>query len=495
MTSTGLIYRDIENPDVSALGDFSKTVRFARIIDVYDAKVLETQSGESDKYGKVSIVFLDGVSSTPVLVPFLTSWFSWTRGSGITFMPEQNDIVACLQQNNGYPVIIGFLPYKWNNTLNKVERVISDPFGETKPLLKGEVSIKSSYGGSVVLDRNGTIVVDGSDSSISERVVSNIDAYNNEYSFDRVLPNKESGVSRAVFGKSYFLDGTVKNIGNFPQIYECGASETENSSMFLPFMSDVEFTLPSDTEITSINGLYVVYKEGDVKRKLELKPSQYKLSFSNIYPICSSDEQNIDFKPARVDRNTIGYTLHIVNVNVKGEALILDYTSRRFIGGIRVNLAGDVFIDGRNVVIRSENERAHMLLNKIGEANISGASSTTVGTKGLGYIKCTQNSVEYSKGIAGDNRDIDNISLENTLSGKFYCYISDTMPLLRVELKDGKWNFNGVTLNEYKSLKASEKASIIKFWFSLSDDLLTDKKIIGIMEEELPSYGELKRQD
>lgn len=495
MTSTGLIYRDIENPDVSALGDFSKTVRFARIIDVYDAKVLETQSGESDKYGKVSIVFLDGVSSTPVLVPFLTSWFSWTRGSGITFMPEQNDIVACLQQNNGYPVIIGFLPYKWNNTLNKVERVISDPFGETRPLLKGEVSIKSSYGGSIVLDKNGTVTIDGANSSISERVVSNIDSYNNEYSFDRVLPNNKSGISRAVFGNSYFLDGTVKNVGNFPQIYECGVSETNISSIFLPYMPEIKFSLPADTEITSVEGVYIINRKSNTLQSTVLKPSQYHLGFSNIYPICSDDPQSISYKPACTDRNSIGYTLSIVTNGVEGDAVQLSYTSRRFVGGIRVNSVGDVFIDGRNVVVRSENERASMVLNRIGESRFSGVNSATIGTKGMGYLKCTQNSVEYSKGIAGGKKDISKLSLKDALADKFYCYISDNLPLLRVELKNGKWNFGGVTMDEYKELSADKKDSISKFWISVSDDLLSEKKLASIMEEELPSYGELKRQD
>ena len=145
MRNIGDLQRDIEKPMPTELGNFTHTVRFARIVDVYDASILDS-TGNSKDYGHLSVVFLDSLSTPPILIPYTTPWYSWTRGSGIMYMPEQNDIVACLEQLNGYPVVIGFLPYKWDQSLNKAVLREHREFGQTRPLYKGEVYIKGSAG-------------------------------------------------------------------------------------------------------------------------------------------------------------------------------------------------------------------------------------------------------------------------------------------------------------------------------------------------------------
>ena len=505
MNDIGLIQRDVDKPDVCDLGNFTNTVRFARIIDVYDASVLDS-TGDSKNYGSVSIVYLDSLSTSPVLVPVLSTWYSWTRGAGIMFMPEQNDIVACVNQLNGYPLIIGFLPYKWDESINKVVKD-NRCVGDTRPLYKGEVVIKGSSGGDVVIDKNGTVTIGGTDYSISEKVVSVVDGYNTEYSFDRVLPQVNSGISKTIIGNSYMFDGTVKNVGNFPQIFECGSSTTDRVSVILPFAKEVKFTLPSDVEIVDVVSVNVLSggTSNTSTRAISsktLKSSQYHLQCSNIYPIGSLDPSHKDYKPATVDKNLYGYTLSLNTDNITGNAIQLDYISRRFIGGIRVNSAGDVFIDGRNVVVRSENERSNVLLKRNGEASISGTSTSTIGTPGYGYIQCSQNNIIYSTGILGEGIISDDsmtkAKLHEVLSSadgsKAYFYVSDTLPLLRVE-KTGltTWSFSGVTRDEYISLDVSTKASVKKLLFSQNSKLFTSTKLEEMLNTDVPSYGELKR--
>lgn len=505
MRNIGDLQRDIEKPMPTELGNFTHTVRFARIVDVYDASMLDS-TGNSKDYGHLSVVFLDSLSTPPILIPYTTPWYSWTRGSGIMYMPEQNDIVACLEQLNGYPVVIGFLPYKWDQSLNKAVLREHREFGQTRPLYKGEVYIKGSAGGSLLLDKNGTVTLDGTDYSVSEKVVSNVDGYNSEYSFDRTLPIEDSGISKTIVGNSYLVDGTVKNVGNFPQIFESGAATTSTAMLLLPFTDEIRFTLPSDVEITQVLSVQVVTRassKGSSQKvnKKTLKDSQYHLSCENIYQRGSLESSSKDFKPATTEKNSYGYTLTVNLSGLSGQAIQLNYLSRKFVGGVRVNSVGDVFIDGRNVIIRSENERSGLTLKRDGEASIYGTNRTTLGIPGYGFIDCMQNGIQYSTGILGEGFLIDDGMVKATLKeimsssegNVAYYYISDSLPLIKVQSEGSNWNFSGVTRDEYMSLSSNTKANIRKIWFSISDKLFNEKKLASMLNSSVLSYGELKR--
>lgn len=502
MAHVGEIKRDIEKPHASDLGDFTKGIRFARVVDVYDASILSASSKEQDKYGKVSVIFLDGSSKPPVLLAVLRPWFSWTRGSGIMFMPEQNDIVACMTQANGYPVVVGFLPYKWNNTLNKIVPSDDMSFGDTKPLYKGEVLIKGSSGSSVLLDRMGTVTIEGTDSTIADTVVTNIDDFNKEFTYDRTKPFTDSGISKAVFGNAYHLDGSVKHIGNYPQIFECGTSVHGTLTLDLPFTSEVNFTLPSDTEITKIISVELQsVASGKVLKSMDLRDYQYDLTFTNVYPYGDTSQQNKNHRPATLDKNLIGYTLVLKGSILGGSwsSVRLTANTEKFAGGIRVNNAGDVFIDGRNVVVRAENEMSSLLLKDNGTANMTGVNVTSIGSENGGKISCYQGGIEYSTGILNNgNTPAIQSPLTATISSDEgniqYFYVSDQLPMIKLFQKsDGEWVYDAVTKEEYQSMSPASKVNVKKIWFSKFVKFLTEEKMIALMGQEIPSYGELKR--
>lgn len=502
MAHIGDIKRDIEKPHASDLGDFTRGIRFARVVDVYDASILAASSKEQDKYGKVSVIFLDGSSKPPVLLAVLRPWFSWSRGSGIMYMPEQNDIVACMMQSNGYPVVVGFLPYKWNSTLNKVVPADDMAFGDTKPLYKGEILIKGSSGSSVTLDKKGTVTIEGTDSSIADTVITNIDDFNKEFTYDRTKPFADSGISKAVFGNSYYLDGSVKYVGNYPQIFECGTSVHGNLMLDLPFTNEVKFTLPSDTEITKILSVELhSVVSGKVLKSMVLRDYQYDLTFTNIYPYGDSSQQNKNHRPATLDKNLIGYTLTLKGSIVSGSwtSIRLNATTEKFAGGIRVNNAGDVFIDGRNVVVRSENEMSSLLLKDNGTANMTGVNRTVLGSENGGQITCYPGGIGYSTGIF-DNGNMDAIhqklpaAIYSDEGHIQYFYVSDQFPLIKLyEKSDGEWVYDVVTQEEYQSMSPASKVNVKKIWFSKYIKFLTEEKMIAMMGKDVPSYGELKR--
>lgn len=502
MSDIGDILRDIDKPDASDLGDYTKSIRFARILNVYDASILESSASARSKYGKAEILFLDGLGTVPTEIPILSSWFSWTRGSGIMFMPEQNDIVACLMQHNGYPVIIGFLPYKWDETAEKPVKIRKSSVGFTKPLYKGEVCIKSSAGGYVLLNKNGSVEIDGVDSSVNEMVVSEIDGNNNEVLFNRTLDEGESGVSKTVVGKRYLTDGTPKYVGNFPQIFESGVSTHYTQSIDLPYSESVTFNLQEDAEITEVKSVEVVYTQGNATKRVTIGEKQYTLVAENVYTPGSRNDNEVYYKPATVEKNSIKYTLTIPNKKFSNATIHLTYDAKVFLGGVRVNSGGDVFLDGRNVVVRSSNENATLVLTDDGRANLRGGGNTSIGNADGGLLRCTQAGVMYSNGIGRDamgdsEAPITKMNLYSALGaedpsfGSLF-FISDNLPLFRLFKNGDTWDYKTVSDEEYAALSIKSRATVNKLTLSMCSFFLTKEKLANLLLDDATSYGDLK---
>lgn len=502
MASVGQIFRDEQKLDVSELGDYTKHIRFARILTVYDASVLQGASGVRDKYGKVEILFLDNASTVPIEIPFTLPWFSWTRGSGIMFMPEQNDIVACLMQHNGYPVIIGFLPYKWDVTLRKPVVMKSDSIGSTRPLYKGEVCIKSSFGGEIVLNTEGTVELSGIDSSYTESIISEIDGRNNETTFERPLGGSENCVAKTIIGKKYLIGGTPKYVGNAPQIFESGTSSFYTQSITLPYSSSVSFNVTADTEIYEVKKVTLNYVDGGVTKQLEILPGQYTLTSENIYTPGSNDEQDVYYRPATIERNTIRYTLSVPQYNYSQCTTSITFVAKHFVGGVRVNQLGDLFLDGRNVIVRSADEKSTLTLLDSGKVKLRGSGTTEVGNIDGGLVSCSAGGVQYGQGIGIDSvspqhpitrMDInEELSPEDPNFGTLF-YMSDTLPLIRMYKEGARWVYKAVTQEEYKTLSSMSKATVNKITLSPLGYFFTEEKLAELLAEDVPTYGDLKR--
>ena len=502
MSGVGQIFRDEQKFDVSELGDYTKNIRFARILTVYDASVLSSASGIRDKYGKIEILFLDNASTVPIEIPFTLPWFSWTRGSGIMFMPEQNDIVACLEQINGYPVIIGFLPYKWDVTLSKPVVIKKDSIGYTRPLYKGEVCIKSSFGGEVLLNSEGTVEISGIDSSYKESIISEIDGNNNEVTFERVLGGNENCVAKTVVGKKYLLGGTPKYVGNAPQIFESGTSSFYNQSINLPYSTSVAFNVTADTEIYEVLNVHINYVDGGITKRIDLLPGQYSLVAENIYTPGSNDEQDVYYKPATTERNTIRYTLTVPQYGYSQCTTTIEYVAKHFVGGVRVNQLGDLFLDGRNVIVRSADEKSTLTLLDSGKATLRGSGTTEIGNVDGGLVSCTAGGVQYGQGIGIDTvspeHPLTRMTIEAELSpedvdfGTLF-YMSDTLPLIRLYKEGERWEYKAVTAEEYKTLSPATESTVHKICLSPLGFYFTEQKLADMLAEDVPTYGDLKR--
>lgn len=488
----GDIERDIKKPYSTSIGDYRGSLRLARIFEVYDASFLKSSaSSERYKYGKVKILWLDGTGSVPKLLDVCKSWSSWKRGSGIFTMPEKDDIVICQERPEGYPVILGFLPYKWDVASGMIKKVEEDTVGPIRPLYSGEILLKSSSQAEVLLSKEGNIKVFASDPTNTSNVITNLDGNCTEKIFTRVN-NDEKKVLECTFGYDYLQDNVLKPVGSSAQV--CNISSTYTSGLLLtfPFTKSVSFTLSEDTVLEDISRVYIKPNNEPTSKENSIEKSRYSLSVQTVYTPGSENASTDTFKPCSTEKNSYIYTLSFLdNVSYSPNSFIyIECIIKMISGSIRLNSHGDLFLDGRNVVIRSSQGKSSLILGEGGISELRGIR-TQVGNDYEGSVVCDSSGVKFSEGIVEDST-VTKITTKSLIGDTAYYYILDTYPLIKVTLNDGIWKFTGVTKEEYLSLDSEQRESIGKMWISEIKSLLTRTELERICSEGFPSYAELK---
>ena len=499
---------DVEHPNPTDLNSDLGSIRVGRITRVYDAEFAKSaSSSEKTLYGKADVLWLDGVSRVPKPVDVCRSWFSWKRGAGIFFMPEVDDIVVCQSRNNGYPVIVGFLPYKWDSSLGTVAKTEDFSVGPIKPLNKGEVLIKASSQAEIHLNNNGTIKLRAKDSSNTENVTSNLEQNCTEEYFSRVREDNTSTVAETTIGYTETFDGAPKSCGSSLQVFESAAVNYEESSLTFyvsdPNENSVSFFLTNDTEISDISSVSIIGGTEKNKTVTNLIPSQYLLNSEIQYLPFDASSTSLYFKPCTIEKNVIKYTLTIRNFKLSaGQTIVLTVLFRKVNGAIRLNSEGDLFLDGRNVIIRSKNELATLSLDSLGKAKLRGVNTTLGNTCG-GQVLIGETGVDvYGKLSSDPAASQKEASVGNTK----YFYIEETLPLIKKYFvpngskfiglfgDNGSWTIDGVTTEDYQKMSIEDKNSVNKATLSQIQDTSTinSDTLKRILEGDFPSYAELK---
>lgn len=496
MSFYGEIERDISKPDVTYISDYQHLLRLARIVDVYDASYLEsTASKDKSRYGKVRILWLDGSGYVPQDLDVSKSWFSWKRGATIAAMPEIDDIVVCLKRPSGYPVVLGFLPYRWDSASSKIRPISDDTVGSIKPLYKGEILLKSSSQGEIYLTKQGNIKISTYDPSDVSNVVTDLNSNCTEQLFRRV--NNNNKVVECTLGYDFLSDGVVKPAGTSPQIFSVGTHIKTNLTISFPYEKEIQFFLYEDTELVEIRSLTISSQNKGISGTESIEKSRYDLKATAIYTPGSADASTETLNPCTTEKNSYIYTIKF-NDTVKHQStdvVTLELITKKFVGGLRVNSCGDVFIDGRNVVIRSKDGKSSAKFSEDGQTLIRGTSTTT-GNIYEGSVRCDSSGVKLYKGIYSGS-DILQENPESVVdSTASYFYVTDYYPLLKLYKSFGTWNLDGVTLEEYSSLDDNEKTGIEKMWVSPkeSSDAPSQSFLTGLIKKGFPSYAELKSQ-
>ena len=98
--------QDLNRTELTNVGDYTKHIRFARVVKVYDAA---TVLAENKNYGLVDLVWVDTNDKVNGSVDFLKTGYSSNFGYGIIVMPSVGDIAACYTLSASTPIILGFI--------------------------------------------------------------------------------------------------------------------------------------------------------------------------------------------------------------------------------------------------------------------------------------------------------------------------------------------------------------------------------------------------
>lgn len=493
MSDFGMIERDVAKPEVTELNDYNGSLRLARIIEVFDASHLNSSlSKEKSRYGKVRILWLDGTGYVPRDLDVTKSWFSWKRGAAIVAMPEVDDIVVCLERPGGYPVILGFLPLRWDAASKKVISSNDDTIGRIRPLHKGEILVKSSYQGEVFLSKEGNVKISAVDPTSTSKVVTSLNGNSTEDIFDRV--NDTPKLIECTIGYDFINESTVKVAGSSPQVFSVGTHYNSLITMSFPFEKEITFFLYEDTVIDSVESV-VITSESTKSGSEQIEPSRYDLKVTPIYAPSSTDASSEILYPCTAEKNSYLYKLTF-NDNVRHtqkDIVTININTKKFIGGVRVNSLGDVFIDGRNVVIRSKDGKSSALFSDSGQTSLRGIR-TELGNINEGIVVCDSSGVKIYKGVfpGSDVHEESTASIVDK-SGTYF-YVTDAYPLLKLYSSWGTWHIDGVSKEEYNKLDDSIKASINKMWISSvsSTGCITQDSLTKLLKDGFPSYAELK---
>lgn len=499
----GKTFADTKNPNPTELNKVAQGFRVGRVIRVYDADYVQSAT-ESEKiyYGMADVLWLDGICKVPRPVEVCRPWFSWKRGAGIFFMPEVDDIVVCQSRDNGYPVIVSFLPYKWNDSLKRPEEITDATVGTITPLRKGEILVKASSQAEILLSSDGSIKLKAKDASNTENVTTVLEENCTEQFFDRVLPDNTTTISETTLGYSTDFTGALKSCGSSAQVFESSAVTYTQETFTLPAESTNVFYLYNDTTIDKINSVTVVNKS--TNNCVTLKQSQYTIKTEFVYLPFDPQVSSILYKPCNAEKNVTKYILTIPNFSFAAEnAIVVDATVKNVLGAIRLNSSGDLFLDGRNVVIRAKESDASVALKEDGSAKMQGISTEIGNTLGgkilLNKMGITKEVGNFSP-ASETQRNTEAIATKD--SPKLF-YIDEMYPLIKVyyvspeEASSGEssgWVIDGVNKEEYDLLSIEEKASVEKTYISQVNDptQITESTILSLIQKGYPSYSVLK---
>lgn len=141
---------------------------------------------DTDIYGKLEIVWLDGYGKNKGYVDYILPAYSWQTGSGFFYVPQKGDVVACLMRPGSQtPIVVGSFPYLKSLSIAKAytQKDILDALntnssmaGYLRPLVSGEYLLKSAYQGEIVLNKAGSVQLLGRNTDNTETYFCPVDS-------------------------------------------------------------------------------------------------------------------------------------------------------------------------------------------------------------------------------------------------------------------------------------------------------------------------------
>lgn len=422
---------DLERTDVTGQNDYTKYIRFARVVKVYDADTL----AESKEYGAVDLIWLDTGDNINGHIQFLKPGYSSVYGSGIIVMPNVNDIAACYAIQDAPPVILGFFSRLQFEAAMTADKEGYGDIGYIHPLKAGEILIKGRSQSEIYLQNDGRVKVtvqDGTQSVLNSTssVQDNTEPYVNRP--DGSILNTQVELT---LGSDSDLEGS--DAGFAKSVFSLKTKAKTTGTVLIPCVKGkLSYELPVDDsrEIAEIVKINVITKDNGVEsvKKEITKGIILRKKYTYLKEEIGKNGATKD--PCSLDiNNSFAYiTIPAVDAGlIKSNTYIrvfyiATYPSISFVG----NQLGDLFIDARNIVMRTTDSNAYLGLFSNGQVKLGG-SSVDIGDQLHGNVKVDQAGVVLSSGI-NTNSKVITIGAENIIGHigfRHYFYVSDELPV------------------------------------------------------------------
>lgn len=491
-----------ENRDVTGQQDITKYIRYAKVTKVYDASTL----AESDKYGKVDLVWLDTLDPVNGSIDVIKPFFSTVYGCGIYALPCVNDIAVCVHQQDGPPVIIGFLAKDQFLAATTADSNGFGQIGYVEPIKSGEIVVKGKSQSYTHFKNDGTIHVVAVDGTTRSTVLSEDNVRNTEPVYERPVADRTNTLVDLTIGSPEETVGP--DAGCSYSVFDLKTGRCIQASITVDAtQGQTQFSLPvaDGQEVVSVDSLNIL--EFDTQSKSYKTSASFssgvKLFKNYTYLSKELGDYGATKNPCTLDINHsfayVEITPNIVGYIGENSKVHINYTYR--VNDIRIagNDLGDLFMDARNLVMRANGNSSYLGLFADGSVRLGG-TSVEVGDRLHGHISTGVSGVELSAGVSKTAR-VTTVQPEEayySVGPVTFFYIDDSYPLFYYDADERKYGI--VTPDVYGNLNYLQRCDILPRNFSSDDSVESFTKemareVMGEAEsagESVISYGELK---
>lgn len=451
---------DKDRTDVTGQTDYTKYIRFAKVIKVYDADTL----ANSTDYGKVDLQWLDTLDPVNGHISVLKPGYSMVYGCGIVCMPCINDIAACYVVQDAPPIILGFFPHSQFEAVTHGDKAGYGNIGYIRPLKAGEILIKGRSQSEIYINQSGNITINIQDGDVTSMNNTDPDQGNTEQFVNRPDGSALNNIVEVVLGEDKTHFGT--DAGSGKALFSLNTSaRTVGTVNITGAPGLLTYSLPIDDsrEIVEISKVIILdSKDGTETVKKEITTG---ITLRKRYAYLPDRMNNYGATkdPCTLDFNHSFAFITLPNVAAgaitKGSILRVSYIAKTRSISIVGNDLGDLFFDARNIVMRAGGGKSYLGLFSSGAVKLGG-STTELGDDLHGSIKLDQSGVDLSAGVNG-YADVATISAENNIAKfgyRYYFYITDDLPLYYYDAVNRTYNI--CTADDYERLSSYDKINL-----------------------------------
>ena len=453
--------QDLKRKELTNEGDYTKHIRFARVVKVYDS---DTVLAENKNYGLVDLAWVDTNDKVNGSVDFLKSGYSSNFGYGVIVMPSVGDIAACYTLSASTPIILGFISRnQWRALI--ADKDNADDIAHMPALKSGEILIKGSSQSTIHVKKDGLIKIVAKDGTNTTPVPNKNAQFGSDKFFDKVSDEDTNTVLEMELGNSDKAAGPAKQIFSLTS----GKSSTQKYVLnAAPNVLQYSLTPATQVEIEGIESikLYSVGTDGKRVLKKTLGPnSKVRLVKTYYYTQALLDQNDTSKNTCTLDSNGIitSFTLpaNVAGLLAKNTELEVTVFVKKPDFSFKVNGLGDVLIDCRNFVVRTKENKSCLGLFENSHTVLSSITNE-IGNKLTGYIRTDRGGVHTSAGTFqyAKLENVEAADSKNITGETFYFYILDEFPLIAYTPDNKAQPYHFVSTAEYVGLSAKERTSI-----------------------------------